>query len=49
MLEAIKELSLFQQHLAKQEIGRYLDLFSNTKDRLENIVNDMQQLEVIAQ
>ena len=41
MLEAIKELPLFQKYLAEQDIGRFLDLFRDTDNRLESIEEDL--------
>jgi hypothetical protein len=45
MLEAIKELPLFKRYLAECEIGRYLDLFADTDERLNSIVQAAQLVE----
>jgi len=46
MLEAIKELPLFRRHLAEGEIGRYLDLFRDTKNRLTAIMEDQAAMAI---
>jgi hypothetical protein len=45
MLEALRELPLFKRHLAEGEIGRYLDLFRNSKQRLSIALKDIQEAE----
>lgn len=48
MLTAIKTLPLFQRYLAEQEVGRFLDLFSDSDIRFEAIGNDLKNAEVAA-
>lgn len=45
MLTAMKTLPLFKQYLAEREVGRWLNLFGDTAQQLELIVNDMDRLE----
>lgn len=47
MLVSIRGLPIFKRYLAEQEIGRYLDLFSHTKERLESITKDINTTEAI--
>lgn len=39
ILDAVKELPTFKKYLAEAEVGRYLDLFRNTKKRMQNIID----------
>ena len=41
ILDAVAELPVFQKYLAEREVGRYIDLFSNTKTRLMKIAQDV--------
>lgn len=45
MLKAVSTLPLFKRHLAEKAVGRYLDLFGDTNNRLDNIVQDLNNLE----
>lgn len=44
ILEAVSELPLFQKYIAEKEIGRYLNLFQDTTERLDSIVEQHQKL-----
>ncbi len=41
ILTAIKNLPLFDKYLAEQEVGRYLDLFSSTSQRMKDIAEEI--------
>jgi len=41
ILEAVKDLPTFQKYLAECEVGRYLDLFRDTRARLAAVIQDI--------
>lgn len=45
ILRAVKDLPLFKRYHAECAVGRYLDIFGDTKSRLEDIVSDIEQIE----
>jgi len=38
ILASVRDMPTFQRYLAEAEVGRYLDLFSNTKQRAQQII-----------
>ena len=49
MLVVIADLPLFQRYKMEQSVGQYLDLFSDTEERLTSINKNLQKLYVIEQ
>jgi hypothetical protein len=45
ILDAVKPLPLFKRQLAELEVGRYLNLFDNSKSRLVEVVKDIEAAE----
>jgi hypothetical protein len=47
ILDAVKELPIFQKHLASEVVGRYLDLFSHTEARVKAMLwEDVDEIPV---